>query len=125
MSLLAAVFVGANYLARPSIMEQVSAVEADHQMIRNALESFYSQHGRYPSNSEDLPALLSYVPTMDAEEYWTLVDPWGNPYVYRATSDGDMCTVMSLGADGQHGGGERNMDIRFSATKKTITVDPN
>lgn len=125
MSLVTAMVAGANYLARPSLIEQMSAVETDHQMIRNALESFYSQYGRYPSNSEGLPALLSHVPSMESEEYWTLSDPWGNPYIYRATSDGDMCTVMSLGADGRPGGGEGNKDVKFSATQKTITVDSN
>jgi len=123
IAMLAAIVAGINYRSPPSYEDQLLAVRADHRIIRHALESFHAQHDRYPSNSDGIPALLPHVPATNTKAQLKLVDPWGNPYEYRTTSDGNVCTVLSWGADGQSGGREQNADVSFSATKHTLHMD--
>jgi general secretion pathway protein G len=89
------------------------------EVIGSALERFSIDCGRYPDDSEGLDALL--VVPGDLEEKWNgpylkesqLEDPWGNRYIYVA--EGEMnpgsFDLVSLGADGQHGGEGDNEDI--------------
>jgi general secretion pathway protein G len=80
--------------------------------ICEAIEMYYSEYSRYPSNSEGIAilaakseaftdGLLSKVPT----------DPWGNEYEYNSPGPNAPYQVLTYGADGQEGGDGDNSDI--------------
>jgi general secretion pathway protein G len=85
--------------------------------LRNALELYYLDNGRYPTEEEGLAA-LSDAPA--GARNWNgpylknigqLSDPWGNPYTYRRAADGGDMIVRSLGRDGREGGTGEDGDI--------------
>jgi len=79
-------------------------------VIRQALEQYKRDHGRYPTTSQGLTALLMPPPTNEralgyrAAGYLlndrTLVDPWGWSFRY-VCDDGFFYQLVSLGPDGQ------------------------
>ncbi len=86
--------------------------------ICDALETFYAETGRYPSNEEGLElltqpgdrfpeALLKGRPT----------DPWGNPYQYDHPGRSGPYDVICFGADGREGGSGAAADIRSDELK--------
>ena len=87
--------------------------------IENAIGLFHMDCGRLPDDSEGLDVLVT-VPD-DAEEKWKgpylkrseLVDPWDNPYEYRAEGEINPGSfdLISYGADGMEGGEGDNADI--------------
>ena len=88
--------------ARASAL-QMSALTA-------ALDLFYLDAGRYPTEGEGLDALLKG----DGIARWggpyiqqsaVPADPWGNAYAYRTAPDGSY-TILSFGPDGTEGGGD-------------------
>lgn len=85
--------------------------------IKNALQLFYIDVGRYPAESEGL-AVLIVSPA--GEQSWAgpylensdgLNDPWGRPYLYSEPSDGGEPIVQSFGKDGARGGSGESQDI--------------
>lgn len=80
------------------------------EALASALDLFYLDTGRYPSTSEGLEALVVKVPNVDRwngpylNQTSVPLDPWGNPYEYRAPGDGGPYDIVSLGADGRKGG---------------------
>lgn len=94
---------------------ETAALQIDQ--LRNAVQLFYIDAGRYPSGAEGLsvlyeaPAGLSrwngpYLETADA-----LIDPWGRDYIYEAPSDGRDFQISSLGRDGVAGGSGEDADL--------------
>ena len=79
--------------------------KSDIATIADAVEAYYLQHNRYPSNEEGLDAL----------PLKTQLDPWGRPYKYNspATSPGrkEPFEVYTLGEDNREGGEGVNADI--------------
>jgi general secretion pathway protein G len=77
----------------------------------SALDLFYLDAGRYPSNAEGLAALTK-APT--DVEVWNgpylkggrvPADPWGHPYQYRSpVNHSPPYEILSLGSDGREGG---------------------
>jgi general secretion pathway protein G len=73
--------------------------------------------GRYPSTEEGLAALMAAPPTAGAK--WNgpyldkalPMDPWGNPYQYKAPGSKNEYEIVSLGKDGQPGGTGDNADL--------------
>ena len=41
----------------------------------------------------------------------SLIDPWGNPYLYRHPGEHGDYDLYSLGADGQDGGEDEDADL--------------
>lgn len=94
---------------------ETTALQIDQ--LRNAVQLFYIDAGRYPSGAEGLSVLFDgpaglgrwngpYLETADA-----LIDPWGREYIYGAPSnDGDF-TITSLGRDGVAGGTGEDADL--------------
>ena len=90
-------------------------------IIEGALGKFYYDCGRFPTQDEDLEALLT-APS-ELEEKWKgrylkeseLLDPWDNPYIYveEGIINIGSYDLVSYGADGQEGGEEdsENEDI--------------
>ncbi len=79
----------------------------------NALDTYYTIHGRYPSTREGLDGLRK--PAAGFEQGIITVemrDPWGNPYEYMAPAQsGEPFVVICYGADGREGGEGENRDI--------------
>lgn len=108
-------------IAGPRLMKQFG--KAKHQTaeiqidaLAAAVNFFALDVGRYPDDSEGLNALTAPIsasnwdgPYIDKPE--SLVDPWGNPYLYQRTGSARGFTISSLGADGQPGGDGDNADI--------------
>lgn len=88
-----------------------------HQ-ITSALQLFYIDLGRYPSDAEGLRVLVHapagesdwrgpYLETAEA-----LNDPWSREYLFEAREDGETPAVFSYGRDGREGGTGEDSDIR-------------
>lgn len=80
--------------------------------IKHALELFFMEHDRYPTNDEGLATLKAPSPehpngilTSDLE------DPWGNDYIYIYPGVHGTFDLVSYGQDGQQGGTGANADI--------------
>jgi len=70
------------------------------RMISGALGAYKADHGRYPTESEGLAALLPSNPnSRNAYVDDNPIDPWGNPFVYRLTPTGGF-QVYSTGPNG-------------------------
>jgi general secretion pathway protein G len=85
--------------------------------IAASLELFRLDAGRYPTAAEGLNALIKppasvpiwngpYLPQASA-----LVDPWGNPYQFKAPGDNGEVDVFSLGSDNAAGGTGEAKDV--------------
>ncbi len=86
--------------------------------IASSLELFYLDFGRYPGAQEGLAALVE-APEGGAQwlgpylkEESGLTDPWGRLYQYSVSEDGDNFEVITLGRDGEEGGGGEDADIK-------------
>ena len=87
------------------------------RQIESALQLFYVDTGRYPSDAEGL-AVLMEAPA--GTEDWqgpylsdpaALQDPWGRGYLYETEDEGDAFAIRSLGRDGRAGGSGEDADL--------------
>ena len=81
---------------------------ADIAHYVGAIDAFYLEHGRFPTNQEGLKVL--------APKFIKVVqnDPWGNAYLYISPGKKGPYEVMSYGADGREGGTGAGTDITSS-----------
>jgi len=87
------------------------------QNVVAALELFRLDVGRYPTPQEGLPALVTAPnsatgwngPYLKKES--ALVDPWGNPYLYKVPGDHGEVDVFTLGSDKAPGGTGEAQDV--------------
>lgn len=80
--------------------------------IANAVELFYTEYGRYPSNEEGLAILKRKDQRHPAGIIQgDLQDPWGRDYLYIYPGLHGTFDILSYGADGQEGGDGDAMDI--------------
>ena len=98
---------------RHLIQGKQDAARAEMAAISDALESFYTANGRYPSAEEGIAVLAQKT---DKEPEPLLkhmpVDPWGHPYQYNLPGrNGEPYEVVCFGADGKEGGDGANADI--------------
>jgi general secretion pathway protein G len=78
----------------------------------NALETFYSEFGRYPTNEEGLDLLTKPNDRFPEPLIHGLpVDPWGRPYQYNQPGRNGPYEVICFGADGREGGGGADADL--------------
>jgi general secretion pathway protein G len=87
--------------------------------IAGALEGFAIDCGRYPTETENLGALVE--PPSELSEKWAgpylkpkqLLDPWDNPYIYveEGMINPGSYDIICFGADGAEGGEDDNKDI--------------
>jgi general secretion pathway protein G len=95
-----------NYLSE----SKTKAAKIQIESFANALDLFYLDEGRYPTTAEGLVALVQrpadnstwngpYLQTGTVP-----IDPWGNPYVYRAPGQHGPYDIESFGPDGHQGG---------------------
>jgi general secretion pathway protein G len=89
--------------------------------LKNALDSFKVEEGRYPTTQEGLKALIKNPDKLKYKNYPNggflgsdklPKDPWGNDYIY--VNNNGKIDIISLGADGKEGGSGENKDIKLS-----------
>lgn len=95
---------------------KVKTTKAQLEMLSTALDSFNLDTGRYPNDSEGLKVL--WIKTKDIRGYDgpylpkpVEQDAWGNPYVYKQTSNDHGYDIVSYGKDGKEGGTDLAEDI--------------
>lgn len=97
---------------------QVQTTRAQLENLSTAVESFYTDTGRYPTEAEGLKALVEKV---DGLAGWNgpylkkkvlPKDGWGGDFVYKLDKDFGY-VIRSLGADKREGGapGSQDADI--------------
>ena len=95
---------------------QRDRADIDIKQLKEAVKLFKLNEGRLPRENEWPEFLVKgskshphpYVDE-DVIENGEVVDPWGNPYVYRRT--GRDFEIISYGEDGQQGGEAEAADI--------------
>lgn len=116
IALLAAV-VGPRVVGYLSKAKSTTA-ELQLDNLKTAIELFYVDLGRYPSEQEGLQALMNRPtaagdwagPYLDAED--ALQDPWGRDYVYRSPGQSERpFDVLTFGRDGVEGGDGEDADL--------------
>ena len=93
----------------------VSVPKINLAILKNSLDRFDHDCGRYPTPWEGLKALTEPPPGL--RECWkgpysdgpVDKDYWGHPYVYW--SDGTLFELTSLGEDGKPGGKGEDADL--------------
>jgi general secretion pathway protein G len=89
-----------------------NAARGEIATICQALETYYSAYGRYPTNEEGLAVLCQKSDKFsDPLLTQTPADPWGHPYSYLQPGRGHAYEVICLGADGRPGGAGADADI--------------
>jgi general secretion pathway protein G len=85
---------------------RVKAAKIQILSFSSAMDLFYLDAGRYPTNSEGLTALVRPVSGIAAWNGPYLKggavpnDPWGHPYVYKVGGERSAYEIISLGPDG-------------------------
>ena len=82
------------------------------ESFNSALDLYFLDNGRYPTNSEGLEALVRHPAS---EPHWAgpylkqanvPSDPWGNPYTYHTPGKTGAYAITSAGPDGKGGSTE-------------------
>lgn len=108
-------------IVAPRVIGQLGKAKSQTAMLQidnltSAVQLFYIDTGRYPSEIEGQPALFS-VPT--GAEGWSgpylddenaLSDPWGRDYIY-STEGAAGFRIQSFGRDGTTGGEGEDADL--------------
>ncbi len=108
--------------AAPRVIKFVGGAKTDSAQIQierlsGVLDLYRLQVGRYPSDEESLNALMERpadAPNWDGpylKKADSLIDPWGNPYLYRFPGEYGDYDLYTLGADGQEGGEGEDQDL--------------
>lgn len=109
-------------LATPLLVNQLQGARSDSaraqvSAIANSVELFFLDADRYPTEAEGLNALVSAPAGVTGwngpyvSRASSLIDPWGNPYIYTDSTPAGPYQVSSLGADGAVGGTGENADV--------------
>ena len=102
-----------------------AAAQAQIKGIESALQLYKLDNGNFPSLEQGLRALVERPTSGPSAKNWKAggylakvpVDPWGTPYKYAITSEGEV-EIVSMGADGQPGGDGKNADISNTDLEK-------
>ncbi|QPC90765.1 type II secretion system major pseudopilin GspG [Mesorhizobium sp. INR15] len=96
---------------------RTSAAKAQIRNIESALELYYVDNAKYPSDDEGLKALVTAPP---GDTQWNgpylkttsgLNDPWGRPYVYQLKPDASGVVIRTYGRDGKPDGTGEDQDV--------------
>lgn len=112
---LLAALVAPRMMGRVGKAKQKTA-QTQIQMLATALEMFYLDVGRYPTEDEGLKALYERPANLPAWngpylEKGVPKDPWGHDYVYKCPGQNSPYDIISYGADGAPGGEGENQDL--------------
>lgn len=104
------------YLGRAK--SETASLQLDQ--IGNALQLFYIDTGRYPTNAEGLTVLVTSPP---GDSTWqgpylestdALTDPWNRNYLYEEPTQNELPAISTLGRDGQNGGRGEDKDLSLA-----------
>jgi general secretion pathway protein G len=102
--------------ATTSYMDKAKRQKArsDIATYSGAVDAFYLDKGRFPTNQEGLKILVP--------EFVKLLqnDPWGRPYLFVQPGKSGKYDIISYGADGREGGNGQDQDI----TNVDVTATP-
>ena len=95
---------------------EIQLARAQIDALDKALDQYRLDTGRYPTSEMGLNALVDRPPN---EPKWNgpylkkavPMDPWGNPYLYKAPGEHGDYDIVSYGKDRQAGGSGENADI--------------
>lgn len=91
---------------------KLNAAKTEIATLANAIETFYTVEGRYPSNDEGLEILTKRTENLVEPLLERVpIDPWNRPYQYVSPGRDRPYEVYSLGADGLEGGEGADADI--------------
>ena len=92
---------------------KVGVAKAQIGALKNSLNAFELDCGRFPRTAEGLEALVKRPADLSPNAKWRLYltepevpkDPWGYEYIYRCpgTRNPDGFDVLSIGPDGKEG----------------------
>lgn len=93
-----------------------SVAHAQIENFMNALDSYFLDTGKFPTQQQGLAALRV---RQEGDSKWNgpylkkdiPSDPWGNLFVYRSPGRNGGYEIISYGADGKEGGEDDNVDI--------------
>lgn len=102
---------------------EVVAAEKDIDAIALGLQHYKRDTGDYPSSEQGLLALIVKPTRSPVPMKWQVGgyldrlprDPWGHPYQYRVSEDGQEIDVFSFGAKGPDGGEDSDSIVRGTA----------
>lgn len=91
-------------------------------VLEQALQAYYADHGRYPTQEQGLDALVrrpsrppiprDYPETGYLGRNRVPLDPWGNEYIYLIPGrGGQRFEIFSYGSDGEPGGSGHAAEI--------------
>ena len=84
----------------------------DVASLRNAVELFYLQRSRYPTNAEGMEVLTDRTAAHQSGIISELPnDPWGREYIYLCPGKHGAFDILSLGRDGAQGGEGEDADV--------------
>lgn len=96
---------------------RVRSAKLQIDSLSAALDLFYLDAGRYPSQSEGLSVLVKRPSSVQSwngpylKQTALPDDPWGHPYQYRVPGQKGPYAIVSLGSDGRDGGSNDAGDI--------------
>ena len=96
---------------------RVRSAKLQIDSLSAALDLFYLDAGRYPSQSEGLAVLIKRPSSVDnwngpyLKQSALPQDPWGHPYGYKVPGQNSPYAIISLGSDGREGGSDDAGDI--------------
>ena len=93
-----------------------NAAKSQITLFETAIDTYRLDVGRFPTTEQGLQVLRE---PPSGEDKWDgpylpkeiPLDPWGNPYEYRAPGEHGDYDIISYGADGQPGGEGADMDV--------------
>ncbi|MEC8557962.1 MAG: type II secretion system major pseudopilin GspG [Planctomycetota bacterium] len=94
------------------IASKQNAAKSEIATIVEAVETFYADQSRYPTNEEGIEILIE--PTASFPDGFLKKvpkDPWKNAYEYLSPGTASPYEVICLGADGREGGEGGDLDI--------------
>jgi len=98
------------------IASKQNAARAEIATMISALESFYADQSRYPSNEEGIAVLTEGTSSFpDGFLKKVPLDPWDRPYEYVSPASETPFEIICLGADGREGGEGGDADISSEA----------
>ena len=96
---------------------RVTAAKTDVNNVMQALKLYRLDNQRYPTSEQGLNALVAKPTTGPVPPNWRPyldklpADPWNRAYQYLNPGLKGEVDVLSLGADGQPGGENRDADV--------------